>query len=357
MQRKIIHIDMDAFYASVEQRDFPELRGKPVVVGGIERGVVASASYEARVFGVRSAMPSKVALRKCPHLVFVKSRFGVYREVSQQIRAIFKEYTDLVEPLSLDEAYLDVTENKKNIESAILIARQIRQKIFEQTQLTASAGVSVNKFVAKIASDINKPNGMKVILPHEVEDFIAALPIHKFHGIGKVTAQKMRNMGIETGADLKKRTELELVKRFGKVGRFYYKIVRGQDDRVVNPNRIRKSIGAERTFNEDIDSVDRMYELLEGIAQNLFRSVQKTQNYGKTLTLKIKFADFQIITRSKTTQSEIRTLDLTLHLMRELLYNNIQNGEAVRLLGLSFSNLRFEKGDLPRQLEFEFWKS
>lgn len=355
MTRKIIHIDMDAFYASVEQRDNPALRGKPVAVGGIKRGVVASASYEARAFGVRSAMPSRTALRKCPHLQFVRSRFDVYRQVSQQIREIFLEYTDLVEPLSLDEAYLDVTENKKDIFSAILIARQIRQKIFERTHLTASAGVSVNKFVAKVASDINKPNGIKVILPDEVVPFLETLAIEKFHGIGKVTADKMKRLGIHNGKDLKQWTEIDLVKRFGKTGRYYYKIVRGEDNRAVNPHRIRKSIGAERTFNEDIFTVDKMFEKLKEIGEKLFRSIEKTQNYGRTVTVKIKFSDFQIITRSKTVNREITRSEDLIAIVRELLYENMSNGIGVRLLGISVSNLRREEDSLPRQLEFDFW--
>lgn len=355
MTRKIIHIDMDAFYASVEQRDNPALRGKPVAVGGIKRGVVASASYEARAFGVRSAMPSRTALRKCPHLQFVRSRFEVYRQVSQQIREIFLEYTDLVEPLSLDEAYLDVAENKKGIFSAILIARQIRQKIFERTQLTASAGVSVNKFVAKVASDINKPNGIKVILPDEVVPFLETLAIEKFHGIGRVTADKMKRLGIHNGKDLKQWTEIDLVKRFGKTGRYYYKIVRGEDNRAVNPHRIRKSIGAERTFNEDIFTVDKMFEKLKEIGEKLFRSIEKTQNYGRTVTVKIKFSDFQIITRSKTVNREITHSEDLIAIVRELLYENMSNGIGVRLLGISVSNLRREEDSLPRQLEFDFW--
>lgn len=346
---------MDAFYASVEQRDNPVLRGKPVAVGGIRRGVVASASYEARVFGVRSAMPSRTALRKCPHLQFVRSRFDVYRQVSQQIRDIFFEYTDLVEPLSLDEAYLDVTENKKDIFSAILIARQIREKIEARTQLTASAGVSINKFVAKVASDINKPNGIKVILPDEVVPFLETLPIEKFHGIGKVTASKMKRLGIHNGYDIKQWSEIDLVKRFGKTGRYFYRIVRGEDNRKVNPNRIRKSIGAERTFNEDIFSVDEMFEKLKKIGENLFRSIEKSENYGRTITVKIKFSDFQIITRSKTMNRDITRLNDLIAIVRELLYQNMENGVGVRLLGISVSNLRREEDSLPRQLEFDFW--
>ena len=246
---------MDAFYASVEQRDQPHLRDKPVAVGGGgNRGVVAAASYEARQYGVRSAMPGVRAARLCPPLIFVKPRFDIYKKVSDQIHSIFEEYTDLIEPLSLDEAFLDVTENKKNLNSATLLATEIRNRIFEETQLTASAGVSFNKFLAKIASDINKPNGQKVITPEEAIPFLDLLPVEKFFGVGKVTAKRMHKMGIRTGADLKKISELELAQRFGKAGRYYYKIVRAQDDRKVNPNRVRKSIGAERTFNEDIST-------------------------------------------------------------------------------------------------------
>lgn len=347
---------MDAFFASVEQRDNPDLRGKPIAVGGMKRGVVAAASYEARQYGVRSAMPSVIAKRKCPDLIFVKHRFEVYREVSKQVRAIFFQYTDLVEPLSLDEAYLDVTENKKDIESAILIARQIRKKIYDTTQLTASAGVSINKFLAKVASDINKPNGMKVILPDEAEAFLEQLDIAKFFGIGKVTAKKMRLMGINTGADLKKRTEIELVQRFGKAGRFYYNIVRGVDNRKVNPNRIRKSIGAERTFNNDLTSLHEMEERLEKITRNLFKTIKKLDNYGRTVTVKIKFANFEVITRSKTYSKDITSEEELVAAMKALLKDNMESDVRVRLLGISVSNLQREKDDdgLPRQLEFDF---
>jgi len=355
MERKFIHVDMDAFYASVEQRDNPELRGKPVAVGGIKRGVVASASYEARKYGVRSAMPSITALRKCPQLIFTKSRFDVYRSVSNQIRAVFFEYTDLVEPLSLDEAYLDVTENKKGIKSAILIARQIRQLIFERTQLTASAGVSTTKFVAKVASDINKPNGMKVILPHEVNDFLEALPIQKFHGIGKVTAQKMHNLGIYTGKDLKGFSELELLQRFGKSGRFYYNIVRGNDNRKVNPNRIRKSIGVERTYFEDLASIAEMENKVEKLAEKLFEHIDKHQRSGRTLTLKIKYANFEVATRSRTVSADLLTYDAIFGLAKTILHENMEEDLRVRLLGLSISNLSQEEEEgIDGQLKIPF---
>ncbi len=355
MQRKIIHIDMDAFYASVEQRDDPELRGKPVAVGWPgKRGVVAAASYEARRYGVRSAMPSVTALRRCPNLVFVNARFEVYREVSQQVRAIFHQYTDLVEPLSLDEAYLDVTENKIGMPSGTIIAQQIRQKILEQTHLTASAGVSFNKFIAKIASDINKPNGIKVITPAEAEAFLEALPIEKFHGIGKVTAEKMRRMGVNNGLQLKGLDEIDLVKRFGKVGRFYYKIVRAQDDRPVNPNRIRKSIGAERTFSEDLSTLAAMQEKVTDIAQRVFDYMEKTDNYGRTLTLKMKTPDFQIISRSKTYVREIRDRAAFTKAAEELIAANWEEAGAVRLLGVAVSNLLKDHTEEGIQLEIDF---
>jgi DNA polymerase-4 len=354
--RKIIHIDMDAFYASVEQRDHPPLRGKPVAVGGSSmRGVVASASYEARRFGVRSAMPSVTAKRLCPNIVFVKSRFDVYREVSNQIRDIFLSYTDLVEPLSLDEAYLDVTENKKNLKSAIFMAREIRKEIEAQTQLTASAGVSFNKFLAKVASDINKPNGMKVILPDQAEAFLEELPVEKFHGIGKVTAGKMKRMGLHKGRDLKKMSELELVRRFGKAGLHYYKIVRAEDDRPVNPNRIRKSIGAERTYSTDLTRLEDMKEKVEYLCQVVFDYMEKKENFGRTITLKIKNSDFKVITRSRTFGGEIRKLKDLEEAALQLLAENIEPDHRVRLLGVAVSNLTKEQiGGGGIQLEFDF---
>lgn len=354
--RKIIHIDMDAFYASVEQRDRPELRGRPIAVGGSKkRGVVAAASYEARKYGVRSAMPSITAARLCPDLIFVPPRFEVYRTVSQQIRAIFHQYTDLVEPLSLDEAYLDVTENKKDMTSATHIARDIRQLIFTQTQLTASAGVSFNKFLAKIASDINKPNGMKVITPVEAIPFLEVLPVERFHGVGKVTAGKMHRMGLKTGKDLKKLTELELVKRFGKVGRYYYRIVRAEDNRPVNPNRKRKSIGAERTFSDDLTTFAQMWERIEPIAERVFKYMDKTDNYGRTISLKMKTPDFQILSRSKTFSREIKEWLPFQQTVKELLQQHWEEAGSVRLLGVAVSNLMKEQDQDGIQLEFEFW--
>lgn len=346
---------MDAFFASVEQRDNPSLKGKPVVVGGNgARGVIAAASYEARKYGVRSAMPSSRAMRLCPNLIFVKSRFDAYREVSNQIRAIFHEYTDLVEPLSLDEAYLDVTENKKDIWSAIKIAMEIRAKIEKETQLTASAGVSYNKFLAKVASDINKPNGIKVILPDEAEAFIEKLPVSKFFGVGKVTAGKMKNMSIFTGADLKQLTELELVQRFGKVGRYYYKIVRGNDARKVNPNRIRKSIGAERTYKEDISNQAIKLEKLAKLAEIVFGYMKVKNNFGRTINIKVRNADFQTLTRSKSFNSEVRDLEKITTVAHELLKTCDEGFESVRLLGLTVSNLEKEHLNEGIQLEFDF---
>ena len=354
--RKIIHIDMDAFYASVEQRDFPEYQGKPIAVGGSsERGVVAAASYEARRFGVRSAMSSAKAKQLCAQLIFVKARFEVYREVSQQIRDIFHQYTDLVEPLSLDEAYLDVTENKKGIRSAIRIAMDIRRQIQEETRLTASAGISYNKFLAKVASDINKPDGWKVILPEEAEAFLEALPIEKFHGIGRVTARKMRSLGIHCGADLKQVAVERLHQHFGKVGRYYHAIVRGSDERVVNPTRIRKSISAERTFDDDLQSQQELVEQVHRVAELLMDRMEKTQTQGFTLTLKVKYADFSLITRSVTQKHLINDLPTIKTLAEELLYHINIDEHSVRLLGIGVSNLlTAEKLTHGVQLHFKF---
>ena len=348
---------MDAFYASIEQRDDPSLSGKPVAVGGSsKRGVVASASYEARKYGVRSAMPSMIAKRLCPELIFTKSRFDVYQSVSKQIRAIFESYTDLVEPLSLDEAFLDVTHSKKGLPSATLLAKAIRQEIFETTQLTASAGVSFNKFLAKVASDMNKPNGQKVILPEEAIAFLETLPIEKFYGIGKVTAARMHKMNIRTGADLKQMSLLELGQRFGKAGRFFYHIVRAKDDRPVNPNRIRKSLGAERTFSDDLTNVMDMKTKLRKIAEKLFDYMESKDNFGRSLTLKVKSADFKIITRSKTLNTDINSLELMNDLVDELLEKALKEVKCVRLLGITISNLSREHLGEGIQLEFDFDK-
>lgn len=353
--RKIIHIDMDAFYASVEQLDNPELKGKPIAVGGSEiRGVVSAASYEARKFGVRSAMSGVQAARLCPELLFVRPRFDRYKEISKQIRAIFLEYTDLVEPLSLDEAYLDVTENKKGNPSATLIAKEIRQKIFEKTGLTASAGISVNKFVAKIASDYNKPNGQKTVNPDEVEAFIEVLDVKKFYGIGKVTAEKMYQLGIYTGLDLKNKTLEYLEQHFGNSGQSFYNLSRGISYSQVKPNRQMKSIGAERTFNENLSSEIYMEERLENIASEIERRIKKYKISGKTITLKIKYSDFTQQTRSKTLPYFIADKSLIMETAKELLYQE-RLKDSVRLLGISLNNLNTnQKKNVVVQLRFEF---
>ncbi len=352
---------MDAFFASVEQRDNPALRGKPIAVGGDgPRGVVAAASYEARKFGVRSAMSGAKARQLCPQLIFVRHNFEMYKIVSQQIRALFFEYTDFVEPLSLDEAYLDVTHPKMGPASATLIAQELRHRIAETTQLTASAGISYCKFLAKIASDINKPNGQAVILPQEAEAFLEKLPVEKFHGIGKATAAKMHKIGIKNGFDLKQRTLIDLARRFGKAGRFYYNIVRGIDDRPVRSHWVRKSISTENTFAIDLDTTEAMLDQLSEIADNLERRVAKAENPGRTLTLKIKYADFRTVTRSKTTDHEIQTAEEMLRLATPLLADTEAITRKVRLLGLGLSNLRRESEqqrnwiEPGQQLEFEF---
>jgi DNA polymerase-4 len=352
---KIIHVDMDAFYASVAELDNPELKGKAIAVGGSEeRGVVSAASYEARKFGVKSAMSSFLAKQKCPHLIFVKSDFDRYKELSVKIRAIFYEYTDLVEPLSLDEAYLDVTENKKGNPSANDIAREIRARIYEETGLRASAGISINKFIAKVASDINKPNGQKTIHPEEVLRFLEELPVNKFYGVGKVTASKMYNLGIFKGKDLKKKPLEELVKSFGKSGTHYYNIVRGIHNSAVKPNRIRKSIAAERTFSENLSSEIFMIERLDKIADELEKRMKKTDTKGKTITLKIKYSDFTQQTRSKTKTNFMQTKEEFFPVVKELLYQD-KLVNSVRLLGVSFGNLNTEEV-VPFwvQLQFEF---
>jgi DNA polymerase-4 len=339
--RKIIHIDMDAFYASVEQRDRPELKGKPVIVGGDPqtRGVVAACSYEARKFGIHSAMASATAYRLCPDAVFIRSRFDVYRAVSSQLREIFCEYTDLIEPLSLDEAFLDVTQNYKGMPSATLIAREIKKKIYQRTGgLTSSAGVSFNKFLAKVASDINKPDGITVITPDMADDFINSLPIRKFFGVGKVTEDKMLNLGIRTGADLKKYKKEQLVQIFGKSGRYFHDIAHGLDDRPVEPNRIRKSIGKETTFSEDIDDTDQMLEILDDIAVKLENSLIKKDAKGRTITLKVKYFDFQSITRSITVDKSADSASVIMKYVRPLLSKTEAGEKKVRLLGISISN-------------------
>jgi DNA polymerase-4 len=339
--RKIIHIDMDAFYASVEQRDNPELRGKPLVVGGLPEGrggVVATASYEARKFGIRSAMSSKQALQLCPHAVFVRPRFAVYKDVSKHIREIFGRYTDLIEPLSLDEAYLDVTEDKLGIGSAIDIAQQIKQAIQDELQLTASAGVSINKFVAKIASDINKPNGLKFIGPSAIEAFMEQLPVEKFHGVGKVTAEKMKKIGLHTGANLKQLTEEELVKHFGKAGRFYYQIVRGIDNRPVQPHRETKSMGAEDTFAYDLTEPEEMHTELDKIAETVADRLARYNLKGRTITLKVKYSNFKQITRNQSFTKPVGDLETLSQVAKQLLAATNLDDVKIRLLGISVSN-------------------
>lgn len=355
INRKIIHVDMDAFYASVEQLDNPELRGKPLAVGGSEhRGVVSAASYEARKFGVRSALSGTLAKKYCPELIFVRPRFDRYKEISNKIRNIFHDYTDLVEPLSLDEAYLDVTVNKKGNPSASLIAQEIRKRIYDELGLTASAGISINKFVAKVASDYNKPNGQKTIGPEEVIPFLEQLPIRKFYGVGKVTTEKMYQLGIFTGLDLKNKSLEFLEKHFGKSGAFYYNVVRGIHNSPVRPNHIAKSVAAEHTFNENLTSEIFMLEKLERIAAELERRLKKHNISGKTVTLKIKYSDFSQQTRSKTLPYFISDKALMLETAKELLFQERMK-ESVRLLGISLNNLNTEvKKTVVVQLKFDF---
>ncbi|WPR72058.1 DNA polymerase IV [Flavobacterium sp. NG2] len=354
--RKIIHIDMDAFFASVEQLDNPDLRGKAIAVGGAEnRGVVSAASYEARKFGVRSAISGVLAKKYCPELIFVRPRFERYKEISKKIHAIFKEYTDMIEPLSLDEAYLDVTQNKKGNPSASMLAEEIRTRIFNEVGLTASAGISVNKFVAKIASDYNKPNGQKTVNPDEVETFLEVLPIRKFYGVGKVTTEKMYQLGIFTGADLKSKSLEFLESHFGKSGTYYYYVVRGIHNSEVKSNRISKSVAAEHTFETNLSSEVFMLEQLDKIAVSLEKRLKKNQVSGKTVTLKIKYSDFTQQTRSKTLPYFIADKGLILEAVKELLYQERMK-DSVRLLGISMSNLNTEvkKAVVAVQLKFNF---
>ena len=338
--RKIIHVDMDAFFASVEQRDNPELRGKPVAVGGSrERGVVVAASYEARKFSVHSAMPSVVAKRKCPDLIFVKPRFEVYRAVSLQIRKIFAEFTPVVEPLSLDEAYLDVTENLPGIASATEIAGRIRAKIWTETGLTASAGVSYNKFLAKLASDQRKPNGLFVVTPKMGPSFVETLPVEKFHGVGPATATKMHQLGIETGRDLKAQSLPFLQQHFGKSGSFFYWFARSIDERPVRADRIRKSVGAENTFSRDLHDFESMRDALLPIFDRLWRHCETAGNCGRTVTLKVKYADFQLITRRRSLTSPVAGRDELERVSLDLLSAQMPVPKGVRLLGVTLSTL------------------
>jgi DNA polymerase-4 len=355
--RKIIHIDMDAFYASVEQRDRPELRGKPIAVGyGEARGVVSTASYEARKYGIHSAMPSLTAKARCPALIFVPPRFDAYHEVSMQIRAIFLDYTDLVEPLSLDEAFLDVTVNAKNNPSATLMAQEIRQRIRETTGLTASAGVSINKFLAKIASDYKKPDGLFVIPPEQAEKFVEGLAIEQFFGVGRVTAQKMRANGIFTGYDLKQRTEAALVKLFGKMGHDLYLNARGVDHRPVEPNRVTKSISNETTFLKDKDDRILLTVELYHLAREVFGKMEEEGFWGKTITIKIKYADFKTITRSKTFSQRITAFRPIWAVVREMMKKIDLSGQPVRLIGFGVGNAATsEPGNEPAQLALDLF--
>ena len=348
--RKIIHVDMDAFYASVEQRDDPSLRGKPLAVGGGHRGVVAAASYEARKFGIRSAMPSVTAKRRCPELLFVKPRFDVYRAVSQQIRAIFACYTELIEPLSLDEAYLDVSEDRLGLGTARAIAEDIRRRIRDETGLTASAGVSYCKFIAKLASDYRKPDGLTVITPERGPEFVASLPVARFHGIGPVTAQKMERLGILTGADLREWSLAALEAQFGSSGSWYYRICRGIDEREVKPDRPYKSVSAERTFDEDLTDPERLAAELERIAGYAWERVRRAEVSGRTVTLKVKFGDFTLITRSKSFSNAVADLQAFTAAGQSLLTALHPLPRGIRLLGLGLYNLSEGSPEQPLQL-------
>ena len=352
-QRKIIHVDMDAFYASVEQRDDPSLRGKPLAVGGsAQRGVVAAASYEARAFGVRSAMPSVTAKRRCPDLLFVKPRFDVYKAVSLQIREIFAEHTDIIEPLSLDEAYLDVTENKQGITSATAIAEAIRRRIREVTGLTASAGVSYNKFLAKLASDHRKPDGLFVVTPAMGAAFVETLPVGRFHGVGPATVAKMERLGILTGADLKSQSLAFLQERFGKIGPYYYGISRGIDERPVRANRIRKSVGAENTFSADLHTPDAMREALGPIIDKVWRHCEGAGTRGRTVTLKVKYADFRQITRALSSAAPVGSRAEIERAAFRLIDDLPADPRGVRLLGVTLSALTNETRAAPQPAQF-----
>lgn len=348
--RKIIHIDMDAFFAAVEQRDNPSLRGRPIAVGHSgRRGVISTASYEARRYGVRSALPSVIAQRLCPELILVEPRFEAYKAVSEQIREIFHRYTDLVEPLSLDEAFLDVSHHP----SATIVAQQIKREIAEKTALTASAGVSVNKMLAKIASDYRKPDGLFVIPPEDVEEFVMGLPVEKFFGIGEVTTAKMHSLGIKTGADLRRWSKADLIRQFGKSGELYYGYARGEDTRAVTPNRVRKSLGAEVTFLEDTDNSFELHEYLSTVRNEVWARAKKSEFYGKSVVLKIKFSDFHQITRSKTLPTAIESFDTLQSVSNELLDSVDTSTRKVRLIGLTIGNTP-EPCSECIQLSFDF---
>lgn len=354
--RKIVHIDMDAFYASVEQRDNPELLGKPIAVGGGgHRGVTTTASYEARKYGVKSAMPGWKARELCPQLIFVPPRFDAYKKVSQQVRGIFEEYTDLIEPLSLDEAFLDVTDNKKKIAYGMHVAQEIMDKVKARTELTCSAGVSYCKFLAKIASDVKKPNGLTVITPSKAELFLENLAINDFFGVGKVTARKMESLGIHKGADLKKYSRLELALKFGKMGSHFYNIVRGIDNRPVNPHRIRKSLAVERTFDEDLELIEEIAPVLNKIVETFYKRLVLANNFGRTITLKLKTSDFQTISRSLSKDYFIRDIAEIRSLAVLLLEENFHEFQKIRLIGLTATNLEKELEDkYDTQLKFNW---
>ncbi len=347
---------MDAFFASVEQRDFPEYRNRPVVVGGSPqgRGVVAAASYEARKYGIHSAMPASKAVRLCPEAIFLKPRFDAYKEVSYQIRDIFREYTDLVEPLSLDEAYLDVTENRLDHPSATLLARDIKKKIRDETGLTASAGISFNKFLAKIASDMDKPDGLYLITPDQAEKFLEDLEIGRFHGVGKATQKKMELLGIYKGIDLKKWNEVDLVKEFGKAGHHYYRIVRGVDNRAVKPDRIRKSIGKERTFPDDVSDLAWIRSFLEELSETVSASMKKLDAAGKTVTLKVRYKNFETVTRSSSLNTYTNSAEDISSIAIQLLDETEAGRRDVRLLGITLSNLNLNTAHEGKQLELPF---
>ena len=351
--KKIIHVDMDAFYTSVEQLDNPNLKGKPVAVGGdAQRGVVAAASYEARRFGVKSAMPSARAKKSCPELIFIRPRFERYKEISQGIRAIFFEYTDAVEPLSLDEAFLDITFTPQQLNSATLIAKEIKYKIKNTTGLTASAGISFNKFLAKTASDINKPDGLFAILPKEADDFTAKLPIRKFFGIGKKTAEKMKSAGIFRGQDLRKYSMEELTRRYGKSGKYYFNICRGIDNRPVQSNRERKSISVENTYSSNFMKIEDVHAALDKLRTALFQRYTGDK-IGKTLTIKIKYGDFKQVTKSKTIDSGITNQNQVKTIYQEEISKEYLREEGIRLLGLGISNFK-EIFVRPQQLTISF---
>ena len=351
--RKIVHIDMDAFFASVEQRDCPKYRGKPIVVGGTpkQRGAVAAASYEARKFGIHSAMPSRIAQQRCSQLLFVPPRFEVYRQISLQIREIFLRYTDRVEPLSLDEAYLDVTENNLGIASATQVARMIRQEIRRTTSLTASAGVSINKFLAKVATEIRKPNGLYTIPPEQAQTFVESLAIERFFGVGPATAAKMQVLGVKTGADLKRLSLEVLIEQFGKRGAYFYDIARARDERPVDPKRLRKSVGVEHSFARDLGSQTEVLEVIRLLASELEARMEKHHCLGRTLTLKVKYSNYEQVTRSLTLEKSLRGEEAVFEIARDLLGETDVETRAVRLLGLTMSNLTGGKDRIfPQQL-------